>query len=1287
MTKITFTKKILSLTLFLGMTWVVNAQSKVGQNVVNLNSNAVFEMEHNAKGMLLPRIALSATTAFVPLSAHIGGMVVYNTATAGDVTPGFYYNDGTKWVRLAGSSSPTGSGNLTNENGFVVTGGTGTTLINTSLRLDSSAVAKMMVQPPVKDSLNSVISSQISAGTVTGQNLTAGSLLVTTGTPTGASLKAAGYAVNTTALKDSTALWIGQSPIKDSIATVLSKSPVKDSLTSAISNQITAGAVTGQNFTSTSGGALIVTGGSGTSLKATSIAVNKDSIVTSTQVSKVLNSAPAKDTLSSIISNQITAGTVTGQNFTSTSGGALIVTGGSGTSLKATSIAVNKDSIVTSTQVSKVLNSAPAKDTLSSIISNQITAGTVTGQNFTSTSGGALIVTGGSGTSLKATSIAVNKDSIVTSTQVSKVLNSAPAKDTLSSIISSQITSGTVTGQNLTAGSLLVTTGTPTGASLKAAGYAVNTTALKDSTALWIGQSPIKDSIATVLSKSPVKDSLTSAISNQITAGAVTGQNFTSTSGGALIVTGGSGTSLKATSIAVNKDSIVTSTQVSKVLNSAPAKDTLSSIISSQITAGTVTGQNFTSTSGGALIVTGGSGTSLKATSIAVNKDSIVTSTQVSKVLNSAPAKDTLSSIISSQISAGTVTGQNLTAGSLLVTTGTPTGASLKAAGYAVNTTALKDSTALWIGQSPIKDSIATVLSKSPVKDSLTSAISNQITAGAVTGQNFTSTSGGALIVTGGSGTSLKATSIAVNKDSIVTSTQVSKVLNSAPAKDTLSSIISNQITAGTVTGQNFTSTSGGALIVTGGSGTSLKATSIAVNKDSIVTSTQVSKVLNSAPAKDTLSSIISSQIAAGSVTGQNLTAGSLLVTTGTPTGASLKAAGYAVDTTALKGFVATNLNSSPIKDSLTTVISNQITNGTVTGQDFTSTSGGALIVTGGSGTSLKATSIAVNKDSIVTSTQVSKVLNTAPAKDTLSSIISSQITSGTVTGQNLTAGSLLVTTGTPTGASLKAAGYAVDTTALKGFVATNLNSSPIKDSLTTIINSQITAGAVTGQNLTAGSLLQTTGTPTGASLKAVGYQVDTNALKTFIGRVAPLTADSTTASNGLTMTGKDVRLGGALTAATTITTTSTNTLALAGLQSGATTDSILVVNPTTNVVSRISAGKFKNGNLIVTTAASLTVADTVDVVIFRGTAAATITLPAAASNVGKVIRILNYAASATNIDITLSPEPVIQGGTTNITNPTVSSHLTSYGSNAASAIGNTIEVVSDGTNWYKLGN
>jgi hypothetical protein len=80
----------------------------VGINNTSPNANAYLEIGTaigNTKGLLLPRVALSATTNFSPLSAHVAGMTVYNTATAGvggtAVTPGFYYNDGTKWVLLS----------------------------------------------------------------------------------------------------------------------------------------------------------------------------------------------------------------------------------------------------------------------------------------------------------------------------------------------------------------------------------------------------------------------------------------------------------------------------------------------------------------------------------------------------------------------------------------------------------------------------------------------------------------------------------------------------------------------------------------------------------------------------------------------------------------------------------------------------------------------------------------------------------------------------------------------------------------------------------------------------------------------------------------------------------------------------------------------------------------------------------------------------------------------------------------------------------------------------------
>jgi len=62
------------------------------------NSNAGLDVDFPNKGMLIPRVALTGTVNFAPLSTHVAGMVVYNTATVGDVIPGFYYNDGTKWV-------------------------------------------------------------------------------------------------------------------------------------------------------------------------------------------------------------------------------------------------------------------------------------------------------------------------------------------------------------------------------------------------------------------------------------------------------------------------------------------------------------------------------------------------------------------------------------------------------------------------------------------------------------------------------------------------------------------------------------------------------------------------------------------------------------------------------------------------------------------------------------------------------------------------------------------------------------------------------------------------------------------------------------------------------------------------------------------------------------------------------------------------------------------------------------------------------------------------------------
>ena len=55
--------------------------------------------------MLFPRVALLSTTQANPLSDHVEGMTVYNTANVGDVTAGHYYNDGSKWIKIATEES------------------------------------------------------------------------------------------------------------------------------------------------------------------------------------------------------------------------------------------------------------------------------------------------------------------------------------------------------------------------------------------------------------------------------------------------------------------------------------------------------------------------------------------------------------------------------------------------------------------------------------------------------------------------------------------------------------------------------------------------------------------------------------------------------------------------------------------------------------------------------------------------------------------------------------------------------------------------------------------------------------------------------------------------------------------------------------------------------------------------------------------------------------------------------------------------------------------------------
>jgi hypothetical protein len=78
----------------------------VGIGTANPDPSARLHIEDNVRGLLIPNVALTATNVAAPVTNPATSLLVYNTATAGAgataVSPGFYYWDGSQWVRLLG---------------------------------------------------------------------------------------------------------------------------------------------------------------------------------------------------------------------------------------------------------------------------------------------------------------------------------------------------------------------------------------------------------------------------------------------------------------------------------------------------------------------------------------------------------------------------------------------------------------------------------------------------------------------------------------------------------------------------------------------------------------------------------------------------------------------------------------------------------------------------------------------------------------------------------------------------------------------------------------------------------------------------------------------------------------------------------------------------------------------------------------------------------------------------------------------------------------------------------
>ena len=88
---------------------VLSPKNNWGSSLYAQIPNAVFDANDAHKGVLLPRVSLLSATDTVTVHSPGISLLLYNTSTVGvspdNLTPGFYFWNGTKWQSLSGARS------------------------------------------------------------------------------------------------------------------------------------------------------------------------------------------------------------------------------------------------------------------------------------------------------------------------------------------------------------------------------------------------------------------------------------------------------------------------------------------------------------------------------------------------------------------------------------------------------------------------------------------------------------------------------------------------------------------------------------------------------------------------------------------------------------------------------------------------------------------------------------------------------------------------------------------------------------------------------------------------------------------------------------------------------------------------------------------------------------------------------------------------------------------------------------------------------------------------------
>lgn len=113
---------------FLLITGITAQAQNVGINTTGAaaKASAMLDIDATSKGVLIPRVALTALNVASPVTSPDNSLLVYNTATAGtipnNVTPGFYYwsTTGSTWIRIADAFTGDLSKDIWSDNDTIV---------------------------------------------------------------------------------------------------------------------------------------------------------------------------------------------------------------------------------------------------------------------------------------------------------------------------------------------------------------------------------------------------------------------------------------------------------------------------------------------------------------------------------------------------------------------------------------------------------------------------------------------------------------------------------------------------------------------------------------------------------------------------------------------------------------------------------------------------------------------------------------------------------------------------------------------------------------------------------------------------------------------------------------------------------------------------------------------------------------------------------------------------------------------------------------------------------------